>query len=92
MPVAHNSRSIAASRDTLRWLEQVWRRQIRIAGLPLAENDEIGIAQDLALRGVARQLMRNHLKHCAAHAIKQGETEASAMYDELLDLVYKHLR
>jgi DNA-binding FrmR family transcriptional regulator len=45
-----------------------------------------------ALRGVARQLMRNHLKHCAAHAIKQGETEASAMYDELLDLVYKHLR
>jgi DNA-binding FrmR family transcriptional regulator len=45
-----------------------------------------------ALRGVARQLMRNHLKHCAAHAIKQGETEATAMYDELLDLVYKHLR
>ena len=45
-----------------------------------------------ALRGVARQLMRNHLKHCAAHAIKQGESEATAMYDELLDLVYKHLR
>ena len=45
-----------------------------------------------ALRGVARQLMRNHLKHCAAHAIKQGEIEAAAMYDELLDLVYKHLR
>ena len=45
-----------------------------------------------ALRGVARQLMRNHLKHCAATAIKQGEPEAQAMYDELLDLVYKHLR
>ena len=27
-----------------------------------------------ALRGVARQLMRNHLKHCATSAIKQGDT------------------
>jgi DNA-binding FrmR family transcriptional regulator len=45
-----------------------------------------------ALRGVARQLMRNHLKHCAAAAIRQGESEAEVMYDELLDLVYKHLR
>jgi len=45
-----------------------------------------------ALRGVARQLMRNHLKHCAAMAIKAGDGEAEAMYDELLDLVYKHLR
>ena len=45
-----------------------------------------------ALRGVARQLMRNHLKHCATAATKQGESEADVMYDELLDLVYKHLR
>ena len=45
-----------------------------------------------ALRGVARQLMRNHLKHCAAAAIQQGEPQADEMYDELLDLVYKHLR
>lgn len=45
-----------------------------------------------ALRGVARQLMRNHLKHCAQSAIRQGPAEADAMYDELLDLVYRHLR
>ena len=45
-----------------------------------------------ALRGVARELMRNHLKHCAAAAIKQGDAKADAMYDELLELVYKHLR
>jgi DNA-binding FrmR family transcriptional regulator len=45
-----------------------------------------------ALRGVARQLMRNHLKHCATSAIRQGPEEAEAMYDELLELVYKHLR
>ncbi len=46
-----------------------------------------------ALRGVARSLMRNHLHHCAAHAMTQGTPhEARAMYDELLDLIYKHLR
>jgi DNA-binding FrmR family transcriptional regulator len=45
-----------------------------------------------ALRGVGRELMRNHLKHCAAAAIKQGDGKADAMYDELLELVYKHLR
>ena len=45
-----------------------------------------------ALRGVARQLLRNHLKHCASNAIRDGEAKADAMYDELLELVYKHLR
>jgi CsoR family transcriptional regulator, copper-sensing transcriptional repressor len=45
-----------------------------------------------ALRGVARELMRNHLKHCATAAIKRGDAKADAMYDELLELVYKHLR
>jgi CsoR family transcriptional regulator, copper-sensing transcriptional repressor len=45
-----------------------------------------------ALRGVGRELMRNHLKHCAASAIRQGEAEADAMYDELMDMMYKNLR
>ena len=45
-----------------------------------------------ALRGVARQLLRNHLKHCATAAIKQGPEMANQTYDELLDLVYRHLR
>jgi DNA-binding FrmR family transcriptional regulator len=45
-----------------------------------------------ALRSVARELMRNHLKHCATAAIKHGDARAEAMYDELLELVYKHLR
>lgn len=46
-----------------------------------------------ALRGVARALMRNHLHHCAKQALTSGaETEQEAMYDELLDLIYKHLR
>jgi CsoR family transcriptional regulator, copper-sensing transcriptional repressor len=45
-----------------------------------------------ALRAVGRELMRNHLRHCAAHAIKQGEPEAEAMYDELVDMIYKSSR
>jgi len=45
-----------------------------------------------ALRSVSRELMRNHLKHCAAAAIRSGEDEAEAMYDELVDLMYKHVR
>jgi CsoR family transcriptional regulator, copper-sensing transcriptional repressor len=45
-----------------------------------------------ALRGVSRELMRNHLKHCASSAIRAGEPEADAMYDELVDLMYKSIR
>ena len=45
-----------------------------------------------ALRSVGRELMRNHLKHCAAHAIAEGSEKADAMYDELLELMYKHAR
>lgn len=45
-----------------------------------------------ALRGVGRELMRNHLKHCAASAIRAGETEANEMYDELIELMYKNTR
>jgi DNA-binding FrmR family transcriptional regulator len=45
-----------------------------------------------ALRSVGRELMRNHLKHCAASAIRSGEPEAEAMYDELIDLMYRNLR
>ena len=45
-----------------------------------------------ALRAVSRELMRNHLKHCAATAIRKGDEEAEAMYDELVELMHKHAR
>ncbi len=45
-----------------------------------------------ALRGVSRELMRNHLRHCATSAFRAGDAEADAMYDELVDLMYKHNR
>ena len=45
-----------------------------------------------ALRSVARELMRNHLKHCATGAITAGGEKADEMYDELVDLIYTHSR
>lgn len=45
-----------------------------------------------ALRGVGRELMRNHLRHCAASAIRSGDEEAEAMYDEIVDLMYRSAR
>lgn len=46
-----------------------------------------------ALRGVGRNLMRNHLRHCATDAIRKGGARhAEETYDELLDLIYRYSR
>lgn len=52
---------------------------------------QVASAQE-ALRGVARAIMGNHLRHCATRAIAAGHEHAEVMYDELLELIYKHLR
>jgi len=46
-----------------------------------------------ALRSAGRALLDNHLRHCATAAIRSGEPErAEAMYEELIDLVYRTAR
>ena len=46
-----------------------------------------------ALRGVGRALLHNHLKHCATEAIRSADpNEAEAMYEELMELMYKNAR
>jgi CsoR family transcriptional regulator, copper-sensing transcriptional repressor len=46
-----------------------------------------------ALRGVSRNLMRNHLRHCASHAIRSGRPiDGETVYEEILDLMDKHTR
>jgi DNA-binding FrmR family transcriptional regulator len=41
-----------------------------------------------ALRGTARSLLHNHLKHCATEALKSGDpAQAEAMYSELMELM-----
>jgi CsoR family transcriptional regulator, copper-sensing transcriptional repressor len=45
-----------------------------------------------ALLGVGREVMRNHLDHCAAEAQAEGGEAATAMRDELLDLIFRYLK
>ena len=53
---------------------------------------QISAAQE-ALRTVGRELMRNHLRHCVTHTVGEGRNDtANAMYDELVELIYKHSR
>lgn len=52
---------------------------------------QVSAAQE-ALRAVGRELLRNHLTHCATHAIRSDDERAGAMVDEILDLVTKHGR
>jgi DNA-binding FrmR family transcriptional regulator len=43
-----------------------------------------------ALAAVGRELLRNHLRHCAAEAIRTGGRAADEMYDELMELMERH--
>src|SRR4029078_712654 len=45
-----------------------------------------------ARRGVGRELRRNHLKHGASTAIRASDAEAEVMYDELVEMMYRHSR
>jgi DNA-binding FrmR family transcriptional regulator len=40
-----------------------------------------------ALRSVGRELLRNHLKHCATAAIRGTDAQAEEMYEELITLM-----
>ena len=85
----------AANRHRLRRIEgQIRGLQKMVEGDRYCADiiTQIASAQE-ALRGVARNLMRNHLRHCAAKALRSGKKqETQAMYDELLELIYAHLR
>ena len=46
-----------------------------------------------ALRGVARNLVRNHLEHCATHALNSASAKTrQEMQQELLNLMELNLR
>jgi DNA-binding FrmR family transcriptional regulator len=45
-----------------------------------------------SLQSVAKNLLHNHMKHCARAATRAGGDEAEAMYRELVDLVGKIAR
>lgn len=44
-----------------------------------------------ALRGVSRELMRNHLRHCVTQAVaKDSRQEAAGMYEEIVEFMFKN--
>jgi DNA-binding FrmR family transcriptional regulator len=43
-----------------------------------------------ALRGVSRELVRNHLMHCVRRALRGSEKDAESAIDELVELWSKH--
>ena len=81
-------------------LKRLRRIEGQVRGLQKMVDDERYCADILtqissvheALRAVGRELMRNHLKHCATTAIRSDASTADAMYDELVELMYTHSR
>jgi DNA-binding FrmR family transcriptional regulator len=43
-----------------------------------------------ALDGIARLLTRNYLERCATHATHAIHTSDAAVYDELMDVIYRY--
>ena len=92
------SRGYSATKDQLQ--TRLARVEGQVRGIQKMVEDDRYCADVLtqvaavheALRSVARELMRNHLKHCAGAAIRSSDAEADAMYDELVDLMYKYSR
>ena len=98
---APGRKAVAVDPDTkARNLKRLRRIEGQIRGLQKMVEDDRYCADILtqissaheALRAVGRELMRNHLKHCAASAIAAGGAVREAMYDELVDMMYKHSR
>jgi CsoR family transcriptional regulator, copper-sensing transcriptional repressor len=43
-----------------------------------------------ALRGVGRQMLTNHLRHCATEAIRSGDVaQAETVYQEIVELAFR---
>ncbi|GMV26181.1 MAG: hypothetical protein AMXMBFR58_22120 [Phycisphaerae bacterium] len=81
-------------------LKQLRRIEGQIRGIASMIEDERYCADIItqvsavreSLHSVARNLMRNHIKHCAARAMSAGGKPRDDMVDELLKLVAKVAR
>ncbi len=48
---------------------------------------------EVALSGVSKLLLENHLRHCVTHTVRTGSpAETEKVYAELVDLLAKHWR
>lgn len=99
--MASRRKAVAVDSDAkVRNLKRLRRIEGQVRGLQKMVEDDRYCADIMAqissvneaLRAVGRELMRNHLKHCATTAIRASGPEADAMYDELVDLMHRFNR
>jgi DNA-binding FrmR family transcriptional regulator len=95
--MANDRKAVHVDPDTkARNLKRLRRIEGQVRGLQKMVDDDRYCADIMtqissvheALRAVGRELMKNHLRHCATKAIKSSDQEAGVMYDEIVDLMY----
>lgn len=98
MSTTHDRKAVHVEPDAkARNLKRLRRIEGQVRGLQKMVEDDRYCADIMtqissvheALRAVGKELMKNHLRHCATTAIKSSDEEAGAMYDEIVDLMYK---
>lgn len=81
-------------------LKQLKRIEGQVRGLAVMIEDgrycadiiqQVSAVQE-SLRSVAKNLYRNHLKHCAPHAMQSSGRKRDAMIDELVELTNRLTR
>jgi CsoR family transcriptional regulator, copper-sensing transcriptional repressor len=86
--------------DKIRSLNRLRRIEGQVRGLQrMIEEDrpcgdimtQVSSVQE-ALRAAGRELLRDHLKQSSRTALRQGEAAAEAMSDEMVELVFRHVR
>jgi hypothetical protein len=57
-------RDTAQTPPTIEWLTRVWKHDEKVPGLPLAETDDIRLAEEIAVRGVPgrRRILEQQLE------------------------------
>ena len=93
---SHRHAPRGKSADTAKNLARLKRIEGQVRGIANMVNEgrycaeilvQISAAQE-ALRGVGKELMRHHLRHCATEAMRGSHAEAEAMHEEILRLMY----
>lgn len=83
-----------------RSLARLRRIEGQVRGIQKMVDDERWCADILAqissvqeaLRSVSKELLHNHLKHCAVSAAERSDEEADAVYDEVVQLMFRYAR
>ena len=82
------------NRDMLARLSKIEGQVKGVAKMVEAQRPCLDVLQQLAsvtaaLKGVTKTVLRNYLERCATDAIRSGD---AAVYDELMEAIYKFVK